>query len=679
MQTLSVGIDVGGTFTDIVLHDPSADALKVVKVSTTPDDVSRGIAEAMAKFSGRSRDVKLISHASTTATNALLTHVGLAKVALVTNSGFRDIVEIARQRRPELYSLRTRRPAPLVRRRDRFVVRCRMLADGRELEPLSAADARRVARRLVKGGYQAVAVSFLNSHRNPRHEEDMRRWLLEEGFDGHVSLSSEVDREYREYERTSTTVVNAALSPLVSSYLASLTVRLFQAGFDAPTYVMNSDGGTSTLAYASRFPVRAIESGPAAGVLASRGLALALSLNRVLTFDMGGTTAKAGAILDGEAEISYEFEAAGKSHSGRSIRGSGYAVRAPFIDIAEVSSGGGTMAWVDEGGGLRIGPESAGSVPGPAAYGRGGKAATVTDANVVLGRVNPKYILGGEMKVRSDLAEEAIRRVARRLRLSVDEAAAGIVRLANSSMAKAMSIVSVERGRDPREFVMVAFGGAGPIHCCDIAEELGVTKAVVPVHAGLFSAYGLLAADIARTFSTPILSTSPSLGDSFRALAAEAGRSLRDEGFENYRLYEYLDLRYRGQSYELTIPYASSEDFRDSFAARHREVYGYDSADEVEVVNAKVRAVASTSTARVRPEKVEGPEASGPNDLREAWAGGRRAPTPVFKREELPTGSHGAGPCVLEEYDSTLVVNPGWRWSAQSYGTELWKWSGARG
>lgn len=670
---LSVGIDVGGTFTDIVLHDSSTGELRVVKVLTTPNDISSGIVGTLARLGGMPRDVKLISHASTAATNALLTHVGLARVALVTNSGFRDVIEIARQRRPEVYNLYTKRPVPLVKRRDRFVVRCRMLADGKELEPLRTADAHRVARRIVRGGYQAVAVSLLNSYINPLHEDEMRKALFETGFDGHVSLSSEVDREYREYERTSTTVVNAALSPLISGYLASLKARLADAGFDAPTYMMNSDGGTSTIAYASRFPVKSIESGPAAGVVASRDLAQALSLGRVLTFDMGGTTAKAGAVLDGEAEVSYEFEAAGSSHSGRSIRGSGYSVRAPFIDIAEVSSGGGTIAWVDEGGDLQIGPESAGSAPGPAAYGRGGKSPTVTDANVILGRINPAYLLGGEMKIRRNLAEEAARRVASRLGMGVDEAAEGVIKLANNNMAKAMSIVSVERGRDPREFAMVAFGGAGPVHCCDIAEELGVTKVVIPLHAGLFSAYGLLMADVVRTFSVPVLSVNPTLEDSFRALTEEAGRSLGEDGFRSYRLSEYLDLRYKGQSYELTLPYVSSEDFRRSFAARHREVYGYDASDEVEVVNAKVRAVVPTSVARPKEKKVEGQDTPEPREVRGVWTGGKSAPTPVFDREKLVAGSHGTGPCVVEEYDSTLVVNPGWRWSAQPYGMELWR------
>lgn len=668
---LFVGVDVGGTFTDILVRDESSQETNVIKVPTTAKDPAIAVVEALARLGARAPEVDLISHASTLAANALLTHAGLADTALITSRGFRDILEIARQRRPELYNLYTRRPVPLVRRRDRFVVRERMLANGKEFLPLSAGDASRVAQRITRRGYQAVAVAFLNSYVNPAHEKMMAELLRRARFRGHVSLSSDVNREYKEYERTSTTVVNATLSSLVSSYLSSLSKMLHDAGFGARVYVMNSDGGMSTLSFASRYPIKAIESGPAAGVLASKVLARALSLKRVLTFDMGGTTAKAGTILNGEPDVSYEFEAAGMTHSGRSIRGSGYAVRMPFIDIAEVSSGGGTIAWLDEGKALRVGPLSAGSEPGPAAYGRGGKDPTVTDANLLLGRISPDHLLGGEMVVYLALAERAMKAIADSLGISPQRASEGVVRIVNDTMAKAMSIVSIERGRDPRDFSMVAFGGAGPLHCCDIAENLGVKRVVVPVHAGVFSAYGLLAADLTRTFSIPVLSSNASLGPYFEEATRMAEASLEEEGFEEYRFEEFVDLRYKGQSYELTLPYDASSDMRRGFAARHTEVYGYSSEDEVEVVNVKVRAVVPTSSVRAEAEYVEGPTRNSADEQRRAWFGGRYSRAPIFVREELAMGSHGTGPCVIEEYDSTLVVNPGWTWSAQAYGTEL--------
>ena len=669
---LSVGVDVGGTFTDVLLHDSSSGETQVVKVPTTVKEPAAAVLEALSQFRDRAPEVKLISHASTIATNALLTHVGLARTALITNHGFRDVLEIARQRRPELYNLYTTRPAPLVKRRDRYTVRGRMLADGTEQEPLRTQEAARIAERITKGdNYEAVAVVFLNSHIKSDHEKKMHRILVRAGFRGHISLSSDVDRQFKEYERMSTTVVNAALSPLVSTYLSSLSEALSENGFAAPVYMMNSDGGMSTLSFASRYPITVIESGPAAGVLASRELARALSINRILTFDMGGTTAKAGTILNGEPDVSYEFEAAGRTHSGRSIKGSGYVVRAPFVDLAEVSSGGGTIAWVDEGSALRVGPESAGSEPGPAAYGRGGNNATVTDANIILGRINPRHLLGGKMPVYPNLAEGAVAAIADPLDLSVKETAEGMIRIVNNSMAKAISIVSVERGRDPREFTMVAFGGAGPMHCCDLADELDVKRVVVPVHAGLFSAYGLLISDLARAFSLPVLSTNTSLGGQFEELEKMARKSLEEEGFEEYRFREYVDLRYKGQSYELTLPYEPSVDMRKSFAARHMELYGYAPEDEVEVVNVKLRAVVPTSTVGVKAESTDGPEVRSSSERRDVWFAGSYSPASILIREELVVGSHGTGPCIIEEYDSTLVVNPEWTWRVQAYGTEL--------
>jgi len=393
----------------------------------------------------------------------------------------------------------------------------------------------------------------------------------------------------------------------------------------------------------------------------------------MLSFDMGGTAAKAGAVLNGEPDTSFEFEAAGSSHSGRASRGSGSTVRTPFIDLAEVSSGGGTIARVDEGGALRVGPESAGSEPGPAAYGRGGMAPTVTDANVILGRVNPKYLLGGKMPVHYDLAQKAIEAPAAKMNLNAKRFDEGIIRLVNNNMAREISIVSVERGRDTQEFSLIAFGGAGPIHCCDLADELQIRNIIVPLHAGLFSAYGLLTADLTRMFTMPVLSTTTaSLAPHFARLAKTAGKGLEEEGFERYSLHGYADMRYRGQSFELTIPYSESSDMKKLFAAKHKAAYGYSSSDEVETVNVKLRAV--VPTARIRNKAVkheEVAEAPASTTRREVWFGTGYETASIFRREETRLGSHGRGPAVIEEYDSTLVINPGWSWRLQEYGTEL--------
>ena len=526
-----------------------------------------------------------------------------------------------------------------------------------------------MAGRVVDKGYESVAVCFLNSYLNAAHEEKMRGALRRKRFRGHISVSSEVDREYREYERTSTTVVNAVLSPLMSVYLSSLSASLRRSRIRAPIYIMNSDGGASTISFASARPVVAVESGPAAGVVASKLLARELSLDRVLTFDMGGTTAKAGTVIDGEPDVVNEFEAAGRTHSGKSIRGSGYPVRGEFIDLAEVSAGGGTVAWVDEVGELRAGPQSAGSAPGPACYGQGGTEPTVTDANVVLGRLNPTYLLGGTMPIRRVLALRSMRRLAGRLGLDPTDVAVGILRLVDDSMTKAMTKVTVERGRDPRDFVMVAFGGGGPLQACDLAEQMGIREVVVPVHAGLFSAYGLLAGELTRTFTSPVMEAEPALEGRFGRLEAAARREMRREGFGRLTASRFVECRYIGQSHELLIPYAGDSSTRPDFDRRHRDLYGYSLPDRMEVVNIRVRI--SVRTSSVSPLKSGGAIPAVRPTPRRAWIGGEHRTVKVLIRESLRPGEGGPGPCILEEYDSTLVVNPSWRWSAESYGTRL--------
>ncbi|HEV2227149.1 MAG TPA: hydantoinase/oxoprolinase family protein, partial [Nitrososphaerales archaeon] len=430
-----------------------------------------------------------------------------------------------------------------------------------------------------------------------------------------------------------------------------------------------SDGGASTISFASRHPASVLESGPAAGVIASQRLARQLSLARVPTFDMGGTTAKAGTVIDGHPDIINEFEAAGKTHSGRSIRGSGYPVRGQFIDLAEVSAGGGTIARVDEAGELKVGPLSAGSTPGPACYGRGGTKPTVTDANVLLGRLNPLGLLGGSMPVHRDLAARSIRKISRRIDLGPLETAAGIVRLVNDSMARAISMVTLERGRDPRNFAMFAFGGAGAVHACDLAEEMGITDIVVPPHAGLFSAYGLLAGELTRTFTMPVMRADPRLEERFRRLEESAREELRSEGFRRFTYDRFFEGRYLGQSHELLLPFDSDSSKRAAFDSRHRALYGYTLADKLEVVNIKVRAaVKRKDEGALRSRETLPPTQP---TMRMAWVGSELRQIKVFRRESLRPGDAGRGPCIIEEYDSTLVVNPSWRWSLEAAGTRL--------
>ncbi|BBE41443.1 hydantoinase/oxoprolinase family protein [Conexivisphaera calida] len=657
MPRYYVGVDIGGTFTDIVVFDSISEDVRVLKVPSTPANPEEAVVGALRDLNIDLSDVALLNHATTVATNALLTRSGLPRTALVTNKGFRDVLEIGRQRRPEIYNIWFTKPIPLVPRKYRLGIGGRVLADGSVKEEIPEEDLQRIRKFLLRNRVESVAISLLNSYANPAHEMKVKEGLS--GCCRYIFTSYEVNPEYREYERTSTTVVNAVLAPIVSSYLDRFVEKIRGLGIEAPVYVMTSNGGLNTVQHASMLPISIIESGPAAGVLASAFLAHSMGLGNAMTFDMGGTTAKAGSIVEGKPDVAYEFEAAGKTHSGRSIKGSGYAVRFPFIDLAEVSAGGGTVAWVDEAGSLRVGPRSAGADPGPAAYGRGGTEPTVTDANVVLGRLNQRYLLGGRMAIYADLAERALESVGRAIGLDAVETAKGIIRLIDNAMAKAISIVSVERGRDPRSFPMIAFGGAGPLHACDLAEEMGMRNIVVPEHPGLFSAYGLLTVDVTRLYTAPVFERDLS------RVVEELGRNAREDlgrdGFRDVHVDYLVDMRYRGQSYEITVEYGDGSSLREKFESEHRRMYGYTSEDPVEIVGAKAVARAEVPKIALRMRRPHGGSPS-PSSSRTAYISGRFIDTPVYVREELSPGMRGSGPAIIEEYDSTTVVNDGWSW-----------------
>jgi N-methylhydantoinase A len=666
---LFVGTDVGGTFTDIVIFDEeSRKSPEVIKVPTDLKRPELAIIKALAKYQGRTNQFALISHATTIATNSLLTQSGLAETALITNEGFRDILEIGRQRRPEIYNLNTKRPRQLVTRRNRFTIGGRRLVNGSSLSPLVETDLLMVSRAIIERGIESVAISFLNSYINPTDEVRAEKILRRSGFKGHIDLSSRIDPQYREYERTSTTVVNASLAPVMFQYLARFQRELERIGIHCPLYVMNSDGTASTLAQASKRPISIIESGPAAGVLSSKHLANKLSLDKVITFDMGGTTAKAGTIVNDEPDLAYEFEAAGRTYHGRSIKGSGYPVRQPFIDLAEVSAGGGTIAWIDETGNLKVGPESAGADPGPAAYGKGGTQATVTDANIVAGRINPSKLLGGQLKLRHDLAVRAIGKLSHRLGTSIEKTSDLILRLVNSNMSKALRLVSVERGQDPKEYSLIAFGGAGPVHACDLAEELEMKRIIIPIHPGLFSAFGLLTAELSRTFTQPIVEQSAiNVEPTFTQLREEARKSLKEEGITSFQRVEQVDLRYQGQTYEITLPYKKNTNLARLFGREHKNLYGYSSKDTVEAVNARIRAIIPIPKAKLAKRQLKFEKPPAPASSRKMSLLGSWQKVPIYEREKLFPGVGSKGPCIIEEYDSTTVIGKNWKWKIDPY------------
>ena len=601
--------------------------------------------------------IELIAHASTIATNALLGQIegALPRVAFITTEGFRDVLEIGRQNRSALYDLFVGRPRPLARREDRLVVAERREFDGSVSRPLDDASVERAIGTIAERGITSVAIGLLHSYVDDAHEAAIAQRIAQRLPDVHVSRSAELVREFREYERFSTAVVNAALMPVVGAYLDRLATGIRARGVDAPLFVMRSDGGMVSIDIAARQPASLIESGPAGGVIAAAYVARVAGITRILSFDMGGTTAKAGAVIDGTPQIAREFEAAGTTHSGRAQKGSGYPVRFPFVDLAEISAGGGTIAWLDAAQTLRMGPMSAGSDPGPACYGNGMQP-TVTDANVVLGRLDPQALLGGSFPIDAGRSRDAIAGIAHVMHGDVARAAAGIVALIDAEMAKVLRIVSVERGYDPRDFTLMAFGGGGPLHACAVAREIGVTAIMVPPLTGVFSAYGLLAADVRVTFTQSIVVAADhaawsGLHGAFDVLQSRADGALGEQGVAaaDRSFVREVDLRYAGQSFELAVagdaPVATA---LTAFHTAHAQRYGFSAPDEpVEIVTARIVGLGATP----KPPLAAGADAADtPCDkralrsVRDVWHDDGYSPTPIYLRDRLVTGNRIDGP-----------------------------------
>ena len=670
--TARIGVDVGGTFTDVILHGADGRVL-IRKLLSTPPSYDRAVVEAVAGLvaSADGGRVVEIVHGTTVATNAVLERRG-AETALVTTKGFRDVLELRRLRLPHMYDLFWRKPPPLVERRVRFELSERVAADGTVVRPFDEAEAVALAGRLRKLGIESVAVCFLHSYLYPEHEQRLGEILARELPGVPVSLSSEILREQREYERSATTVVNAYVSPLMASYIDRIRTGLDGIGLDeAPLQIMQSSGGVMTAEDAKLRPVFALESGPAAGVVAALGIAQRLGRENVISFDMGGTTAKASLIEGGAISRGREYEVGGSISAGsRLIRGAGELLRIPTIDIAEVGAGGGSIAWLDPAGGLQVGPRSAGADPGPACYGRGGIEPTVTDANVVLGYMPAGPVADGQITLSRVLAEEALLRVAGPLGLTTLEAADGIHRIANARMTRALRSVSSEKGRDPRDFALIAYGGAGPLHAFGLAEELGVTTVLVPPVAGLFSAVGLLFArpefHEVRTCHLDVDTTDPRV---IVALLTELEERLADvfTGRGSTEWARSADLRYGGQSWEIEVglpdgpvDVALLAELRARFEDEHERLYGVRGRPGSPVEVRALRLAALGEAAAARSFRVDGGRAAAGGDtVRRIFAGGESVEAPVRSRESIGE-SPASGPLLVDEYDTTVVVPPGW-------------------
>jgi N-methylhydantoinase A len=677
---MRIGIDVGGTFTDIVLIDDVTGEIHYTKVLTTHDDLAKGVISGIDKILGMVEStfdqVDYMVHGTTIGTNALIELKG-ARTGLLTTQGMRDVLEIGRIERPAagLYDIFVDTPMPLVPRYLRLDVRERVGADGQVVVPLDEQSAREAVRFLKKQEVESIAIAFLFSFRNSSHEERVREICREIFPEAAISISSEIAPEFREFERTSTTVINAYLAPVVERYLDNLEGQLRERYGDVDLRIMQASGGSMTTGMAKYRAVNIVNSGPAGGALAAAYVGRLTGNEQVISVDMGGTSFDVGVIDGGEPRVAPEsqFE--------------GFPVKIPILDVQAIGAGGGSLAWIDEGGALNVGPESAGSDPGPACYGLGGDLPTVTDANLVLGRLNAEYFLGGEMELYADLAAQAIKQhIADPLGGTLEEAASGIIRVVNANMERAISVNSTEKGYDVREFALYSFGGAGPLHAVELAQDLDMKRVVVPPYAGTFSAVGLLVANTRYDYASTVAKNEEELAPeellaTFQELEAEGRAQLKSQKVleEQIEVLWSADLRYEGQSYELSTPVKwretlTREDIReivDHFHDLHHRIYAYGSVDErVEFVNLRLAAIGKVSAVSLAHTGGAGGDADA------ARKGTRPVhfptegfiDTPIYDRALLRPGSVVRGPALIEEIASTTVITHGVEGTVDEFG-----------
>ena len=666
---IKLGVDVGGTFTDLVLIDEKTRVINITKVPSTPRSPDQGVLNGIKKvaslFSVSPSEIDFLIHGTTVATNALIERKGI-ETALIVTKGFRDVLHIARQIRPKLYNFFERRPDPFIPRHLRFEVLERTLYTGEIKQPLEEEAVRFAAEQIAERKIKVVAVCLLHSYANPIHERRVREILLERIPGLKVSLSSEVLPEFKEYERMSTTVINAYVMPIVERYLQQIQDRLKQLNVKSDLHIMQSNGGVMTSETAGQKSVHTVLSGPAAGVLGGVTLAKIVGEENVITIDMGGTSFDVSLAHKGQPTFTMESDIGG------------HIIKIPMIDIKTLGAGGGSIAWVDQGGALQVGPQSAGADPGPACYGQGGKEPTVTDANIILGYLNPNYFLGGEMKLQVELSKEVIeRRVAKPMGLTLEQAAEGIIRVVNATMIRGIRMVSVERGYDPRDFTMVCFGGAGPVHAVKLAQELNIPKLIVPEGPGVNCALGLLMADFRHDYSQTFLHLLGTLEpvrltQGFRTLEEKAIEQMIREGVpeKDVLLLRSLDLRYLGQGYELEIPAPNINYEKNDLLALalelnrvHHEKYGYSmSPDTVEIVNLRLTAIGGLSKPEMKEERPAGKDPGAAlKELRKIYMEGQFVEAAIYERKKLKCGNEIKAPAIIEQLDSTTVLFKGYQ------------------
>lgn len=667
-----IGIDIGGTFTDLTAYDPASGKLTFGKTTTTklPDQGAVSGLERMIADGVDIRQAAVLKHGTTVVINSILERRG-AKTALITTEGFRDTLEIGRGSRPESFNLFYRRLAPLVPRDLRFEIRERLSARGEVLKALDRSALPRLAQQITAADIEAVAICFLHAYRNPDHELEVAAYIAKH-TGCFVTCSHELSREFREFERTSTAVINAFVGPRTSTYITRFRDGITKAGFSGRLLLMGSNGGVLTDGEAIKRPVLLIESGPVGGAAGAAELGKALDMPNVVAFDMGGTTAKAVMIENGEAAVTPVYYAAGYNR--------GYPVQAAVLDIIEVGAGGGSIAAVNEMGALVVGPRSAGGVPGPVCYGTGGQEPTITDANLILGRLHPDRFLNGEIKLDKDAAERALQELATRLGEPLSRVAAGIIRLATLTMASAVKMTTVERGYDPRDFAMIAYGGAGPLHAADIARELGIRTVIIPNYPGHFCAYGMLYADlkydVVQTMAVGLEQLDPAEAEKQFLDLEERGRASLNEIKVNLTavsIARFADMRYRGQEHTLKIrlpdkmSLVDRADTRVVFESEYTKRYGHSSRNvPIDLVN--LRVVVTGVTDKPAMQDMQAANSAEPETRDVNFDGKNFVPCAIWQRDRLSMGVHINGPAIIEESASTTVVGPNDRATIDHFG-----------
>ena len=671
-MSLRVAIDIGGGFVDLVAVDEQTGEMSWSKARTTPADFSRCVEHVFELSGVNPSEVSQLLHGQTLVINSILQRNG-AKAGLITTRGFRDVLQLQRANRRDIFNLRYEKPVPFVPRHLRVEADERTLADGTVERPLDHESLLSAYRALVAEGVEGVAIAFINSYANAENEvtarEILDQWSRENSLDRppFVSISSDISREWREYERTSTCVLNAYVRPLVDRYLQKLTKDFRRLGMKGTLYMMLSGGGIATFDYAAKFPIETVESGPVAGVVGAIAIAERVGARHIIAMDGGSTTTKASLVHDLTLRFTTDYAVE------RDEFRPGYPIKVPVVDINEIGIGGGSIAWINEAGSLRVGPRNAGADPGPACYGIGGDQPTLTDAYLVAGLLNPEYFLGGAIKVHPELAENAVGRIASDFKISATEAAQAILRIANDHAAQLLRLISVQRGFDPRDFALVVYGGSGPMIAPFIAEELEIPKIIIPaIPPGNFSAWGLLMSDLRHTLVQTLVrrlddpAAASLVNQHYAALEEKASKLFCEEGTSGeVHLERTADMRYAGQEHTIAVPANGGEFGREALEALvnvfhecHQREYGFRLESSVEVVNLRV-----TGVVRVRkpePQRMKAPAGEAPKITERLvdWGGEARVPTPVYRRDQLAQGQRVVGPAIIEEPTTTTVVPP---------------------